>query len=109
VQQAHKEDRITFTALTPWPGELVCAEGRYLSAEGGVRSAESSKSGIDNVGARSRVAQPSPAASSGGVSPRGESPGETPGELAGGTPIRVKRRTGAPGDFFWPVITPFEK
>jgi adenine-specific DNA-methyltransferase len=30
VQQAHKEDRITFTALTPWPGGLVCAEGRYL-------------------------------------------------------------------------------
>ncbi len=30
VQQAHKEDRITFTALTPWPGELVCAEGRYI-------------------------------------------------------------------------------
>ncbi|MEI7939992.1 MAG: site-specific DNA-methyltransferase, partial [Verrucomicrobiota bacterium] len=29
VQQAHKADRITFTALTPWPGELVCAEGRY--------------------------------------------------------------------------------
>ena len=34
VQQAHKEDRITFTSLTPWPGELVCAEGRYI--EGGV-------------------------------------------------------------------------
>lgn len=30
VQQAHKEDRITFTALTPWPGEMVCAEGRYI-------------------------------------------------------------------------------
>jgi len=30
VQQAHKEDRITFTALTPWPGDLVCAEGRYI-------------------------------------------------------------------------------
>src|SRR4029078_2785303 len=30
VQQAHKEDRIAFTALTPWPGYLVCAEGRYL-------------------------------------------------------------------------------
>jgi hypothetical protein len=30
VQQAHKEDRITFTALSPWPGNLVCAEGRYL-------------------------------------------------------------------------------
>ena len=33
VQQAHKEDRITFTALTPWPGDLVCAEGRYLEGE----------------------------------------------------------------------------
>ena len=30
VQQAHKDDRLTFTALIPWPGELVCAEGRYL-------------------------------------------------------------------------------
>jgi adenine-specific DNA-methyltransferase len=37
VQQAHKEDRITFTALTPWPGNLVCADGRYIegSAESG--------------------------------------------------------------------------
>ena len=34
VQQAHKEDRITFSSLTPWPGRLVCAEGRY--AEGPV-------------------------------------------------------------------------
>jgi adenine-specific DNA-methyltransferase len=30
VQQAHKEDKITFTALTPWPGDLICAEGRYI-------------------------------------------------------------------------------
>jgi adenine-specific DNA-methyltransferase len=30
VQQAHKEDRITFTSLVQWPGELVCGEGRYL-------------------------------------------------------------------------------
>ncbi len=30
VQQAHKEDRITFTALNLWPGKLVCAEGRYI-------------------------------------------------------------------------------
>ena len=30
VQQAHKEDRIVFTSLIPWPGELVCAEGRYI-------------------------------------------------------------------------------
>jgi adenine-specific DNA-methyltransferase len=34
VQQAHKEDRITFTSLSPWPGEgSVCAEGRYLEGE----------------------------------------------------------------------------
>ena len=33
VQQAHKEDRIDFTSLTPWPGHHVCAEGRYF--EGG--------------------------------------------------------------------------
>ena len=30
VQQAHKEDKITFTALTPWPGYFICAVGRYL-------------------------------------------------------------------------------
>jgi len=29
VQQAHKEDKITFTSLVPWPGDLVCAEGRF--------------------------------------------------------------------------------
>jgi adenine-specific DNA-methyltransferase len=39
VQQAHKEDRITFTALTPWPGELVCGEGRYLEGEAEKRAA----------------------------------------------------------------------
>jgi adenine-specific DNA-methyltransferase len=33
VQQAHKEDRISFTSLTPWPGEMVCAEGRYREAD----------------------------------------------------------------------------
>ncbi len=30
VQQAHKSDRIDFTALTGWPGRQVCAEGRYV-------------------------------------------------------------------------------
>ena len=30
VQQAHKTDKINFTSLTPWPGEYVCAEGRYV-------------------------------------------------------------------------------
>ncbi|MGE3312097.1 MAG: site-specific DNA-methyltransferase, partial [Limisphaerales bacterium] len=39
VQQAHKEDRITFTALTPWPGELVCGEGRYMEGVAEKRAA----------------------------------------------------------------------
>ena len=33
VQQAHREDRIEFTSISPWPGRLVCADGRYV--EGG--------------------------------------------------------------------------
>jgi adenine-specific DNA-methyltransferase len=34
VQQAHKEDRITFTALIGWPGEYICGEGKYEEGEG---------------------------------------------------------------------------
>jgi adenine-specific DNA-methyltransferase len=33
VQQAHKEDKISFTSITPWPGRLVCAEGRYIEGD----------------------------------------------------------------------------
>lgn len=33
VQQAHKQDRIAFTALTPWPGDFIAAEGRYMEGE----------------------------------------------------------------------------
>ncbi len=33
VQQAHKEDKIDFTTLTPWPGDLICAEGRYMEGD----------------------------------------------------------------------------
>src|SRR5690606_31891866 len=29
VQQADKSGRIEFKSLAPWPGDLVCAEGRY--------------------------------------------------------------------------------
>jgi adenine-specific DNA-methyltransferase len=37
VQQAQKADKIDFTALSAWPGEWVCAEGRYMEGgEGGV-------------------------------------------------------------------------
>ena len=34
VQQSHREDRISFTALTPWPGHWICAEGRYVEGDG---------------------------------------------------------------------------
>ena len=44
VQQAHKEDKITFTALIPWPGDLICAEGRYF--EGGEETGKEKRAGI---------------------------------------------------------------
>jgi adenine-specific DNA-methyltransferase len=39
LQQAHKDDRITFGALTPWPGNFVCGDGRYLEGETEKRAA----------------------------------------------------------------------
>jgi adenine-specific DNA-methyltransferase len=33
VQQAHKADKISFTTLMPWPGTLVCADGRYQEGD----------------------------------------------------------------------------
>lgn len=44
VQQAHREDKITFTSLAPWPGDLVCAEGRYF--EGGEESGSEKRAAI---------------------------------------------------------------
>jgi adenine-specific DNA-methyltransferase len=34
VQQAHREDKIVFSSITPWPGDRVCAEGRYTDQDG---------------------------------------------------------------------------
>ena len=45
VQQAHREDRITFTSLTPWPGRFVCAEGRYV--EGGSGDDDDAQTGLE--------------------------------------------------------------
>jgi len=39
VQQADKNAKIDFSSLTPWPGKLVCAEGRYEDADGKERRA----------------------------------------------------------------------
>jgi adenine-specific DNA-methyltransferase len=44
VQQAHKEDKITFTALIPWPGDMICAEGRYY--EGGEKTGKEKRAAI---------------------------------------------------------------
>jgi adenine-specific DNA-methyltransferase len=39
VQQAHKEGRIAFTSLLPWPGNMVCADGRYQEGQTEKRAA----------------------------------------------------------------------
>jgi adenine-specific DNA-methyltransferase len=39
VQQAHKDDRITFTGLNQWPGDLICGEGIYRDADADKRAA----------------------------------------------------------------------
>jgi len=44
VQQAHKDDKIAFTSIAPWPGYLVCAEGKYV--EGGSKSGAEKRAAI---------------------------------------------------------------
>ncbi len=44
VQQAHKEDKITFLSIAPWPGALVSAEDRYI--EGGKESGAEKRAAI---------------------------------------------------------------
>ena len=39
VQQAHKADRMIFSALNPWPGVMICAEGHYADESGDRRAA----------------------------------------------------------------------
>lgn len=39
VQQAKKADRITFTAITGWPGDWIAAEGRFMEGETEKRAA----------------------------------------------------------------------
>ncbi len=39
VQQAHKGDKIAFTSLAPWPGNYICAEGRFSDADGSEKRA----------------------------------------------------------------------
>ena len=44
VQQAHKEDKITFSSIVPWPGYFICAEGKYL--EGNAKSVSEKRAAI---------------------------------------------------------------
>jgi adenine-specific DNA-methyltransferase len=44
VQQAHKDDKIAFTSIAPWPGYLVCAEGKYV--EGDAKSGAEKRAAI---------------------------------------------------------------
>ena len=44
VQQAHKDDRISFSGIRPWPGYHVCAEGTYV--EGDADSGAEKRAGI---------------------------------------------------------------
>lgn len=39
VQQAHKEDKISFNSLQPWPGKLICAVGVYSEGDTEKRAA----------------------------------------------------------------------
>ena len=34
VQQAHKEDKLSFSSIAPWPGYYICAEGKYSEGNG---------------------------------------------------------------------------
>ncbi|WP_373069953.1 site-specific DNA-methyltransferase, partial [Gemmatimonas sp.] len=33
VQQAHKEDKLNFVSVAPWPGQMIGGEGRYREGE----------------------------------------------------------------------------
>ncbi len=46
VQEAHKEDRISFGSLAPWPRCMVCAESRHLEGEGGDVAASERRAAI---------------------------------------------------------------
>ena len=122
VQQAHKDDRITFTSLTPWPGELVCGEGRYLEGEIGEAGRDLHRPGVrhrparrsrrgrargrrrrlrraDRLrlqlrGAHDRVQQARPHPGAQGAHERRPPHGRRPQEHRQGQPLRHLRRAG---------------
>ena len=55
VQQARKEDKINFIRLTPWPGEMICAEGHYLEGRGMSGESDSDSSVDSGAGIEKRA------------------------------------------------------
>ena len=55
VQQARKEDKINFISLSPWPGEMICAEGRYLEGRGMSGESDSDSSVDSGAGIEKRA------------------------------------------------------
>ena len=47
VQQARKADRISFSGIRPWPGDLVCAEGTYIEGVADSESSDDLKAGVE--------------------------------------------------------------
>ena len=55
VQQARKDDRISFSSIVPWPGDLVCAEGIYTQGDSG-SGAEKARRHLHRPRVRHRLA-----------------------------------------------------
>ena len=55
VQQAHKDDKIDFSSLVGWPGEYICAEGRFVEGGDGGDADDGAADG-DDVGIPRRAA-----------------------------------------------------
>ena len=57
VQQAHKADKIAFSSIVPWQGELVCAEGRYANGGGQTQGGKAvgERAGGERLGTEQRA------------------------------------------------------
>ncbi len=101
VQQAHKEDRIAFTSLVPWPGKFICAEGCYIEGGHPEKGSSPAAAGEGNraqhggggelASARPNARTPSASLRSPPPPPGGGGAGSSAGSTAG-TAAGVERR-----------------